>query len=166
MAWQERKDRKKGITECKFSSNGKFLAVGNEEGFIDLYDVLSEYEWIGTCQGHKGPVACIDWSNDSKLLMSDDRLGLHMFWDVESTKEIMVAAEVRDVEWNTFTATQGWSAQGIGPKFQGATGINTSCRSSFGDSMATGDDWGLVKLFRYASVFLQPEVTRTLIVFE
>lgn len=29
-----------------------------------------------------------------------------MFWDVESTKEIMVAAEVRNVEWNTYTATQ------------------------------------------------------------
>lgn len=66
----------------------------------------------------------------------------------ESTKEIMIAAEVRDVEWSSFTCVQGWPVQGIGPKFQGATGINTSSRSSFGDTIATGDDWGVVKLFR------------------
>ncbi len=44
--------------------------------------------------------------------------GLHIYWDVESTKEVMVAAEVRDVEWSTFTCVQGWAVQGIGPKFQ------------------------------------------------
>ncbi|KAJ1468272.1 hypothetical protein T484DRAFT_1855924, partial [Baffinella frigidus] len=85
----ERKDRKKALHELKYSANGKFLATGGDEGFIDIYDVMSEYEWIGTCTGHKGPVTAIDWSSDSKQLQSDDREGSHLFWDVESTKEIL-----------------------------------------------------------------------------
>jgi len=55
---------------------------------------MSDYEWIGTCTGHKGAVTAIDWSSDSKQMQSDDRDGNHLFWDVESTKEILVAAEV------------------------------------------------------------------------
>jgi len=90
----ERKDRKRALLEVKFSANGKFLAAGGEEGFVDLYDVMSDYEWIGTCTGHKGAVTAIDWSSDSKQMQSDDRDGNHLFWDVESTKEILVAAEV------------------------------------------------------------------------
>lgn len=39
-------------------------------------------------------VLAVDWSTDSKQLHSDDRGKNHMFWDVESTKEILVAAEV------------------------------------------------------------------------
>eukprot|EP00961_Rhodomonas_salina_P041933 563848-Rhodomonas_salina.2 len=111
------------------STNGKFLAVGSDDCYVDLYDVLDNYEWIGTCQGtvctakgfdsaarrnqrqeaavpvqivlkkaliqgHMSGVLAVDWSTDSKQLHSDDRGKNHMFWDVESTKEILVAAEV------------------------------------------------------------------------
>ena len=73
--------------------------------------MLSDYEWIGTCAGHKGPVTHLDWSADSKLLQSDDALGHHLFWDVESCKEMLVAAEIRDVEWATWTSIMGWPVQ-------------------------------------------------------
>jgi microtubule-associated protein-like 6 len=46
----------------------------------------------------------------------------------------------------------GWPAQGIAPKFQGPVGINSACRSSFGDAVATADDWGVVKLFRFPCI--------------
>ena len=42
--------------------------------------------------------------------------------------------------------------QGICPKFQGPLGINTTCRSSFGDTLATADDWGMVKMFRFPCI--------------
>ncbi len=103
-------------------------------------------------QGHMSGVLAIDWSTDSKQLHSDDRGRAHKFWDVESTKEILVAAEIRDVEWSTWTSSMGWPALGIAPKFSGPVGINTACRSSFGDTLATGDDWGMIKLFRFPCI--------------
>ncbi len=42
--------------------------------------------------------------------------------------------------------------QGVAARFQGAVGIGTACRSAFGDTLATGDDWGVVKLFRFPCV--------------
>ncbi|EKX32589.1 hypothetical protein GUITHDRAFT_82168, partial [Guillardia theta CCMP2712] len=148
----ERKDRKLAILEVKYSANGKFLAAGGGDCFIDIYDVQSEYEWIGTCAGHKGSILALDWSADSKQIQSDDERGNHLYWDVESSKEILVAAEVRDVEWSSWTTRMGWSVQGIASKFQGPMGINTTCRSSFGDTLATGDDWGMLKLFRFPCI--------------
>ena len=148
----ERKDRQKAINEVRYSANGKMLAVAGDDAQILIYDVLSEYEWIGTCVGHKGAVMNLDWSSDSKLLQSDDSLGYHMYWDVESCKEMLVAAEIRDVEWATWTCIMGWPVQGIAPKFQGPLGINSTCRSSFGDTLATCDDWGMLKLFRFPCI--------------
>ena len=72
--------------------------------------------------------------------------GHHLFWDVESCKEMLVAAEIRDVEWATWTCVMGWPAQGIAPKFQGPLGINSTARSSFGDTLASADDWGMVSV--------------------
>jgi WD40 repeat protein len=148
----ERKDRKKAINEVRYSTNGKMLAVAGDDAQILVYDVLSDYEWIGTCVGHKGPVTSIDWSTDSKLLQSDDTLGHHLYWDVESCKEVLVAAEIRDSEWVTWTCIMGWPVQGIAPKFQGPLGINATCRSSFGDALASVDDWGMLKLFRFPCI--------------
>ncbi len=60
----ERKDRKGPVSALRYSGSGKLLAAGGAEGFIDLYDVASDYDWVGTCSGHKGPVRDVDWSVD------------------------------------------------------------------------------------------------------
>jgi len=78
--------------------------------------------------------------------------GHHLFWDVESCKEMLVAAEIRDVEWATWTCVMGWPAQGIAPKFQGPLGINATARSSFGDTLASADDWGMVSVLQCVAV--------------
>ena len=49
-------------------------------------------------------------------------------------------------------ARGGGGGQGVAARFQGAVGIGTACRSAFGDTLATGDDWGVVKLFRFPCV--------------
>ena len=60
----ERKDRKAAVAVLRYSNSGKLLAAGGEEGFIDVYDVGSDYEWVGTCSGHAGPIRDLDWSVD------------------------------------------------------------------------------------------------------
>eukprot|EP00961_Rhodomonas_salina_P259042 3500223-Rhodomonas_salina.2 len=48
------KDRKKAIWAIKFSPNLRFMAVGSEDAFIDLYDCVNDYDWLGALQGHTG----------------------------------------------------------------------------------------------------------------
>jgi WD40 repeat protein len=49
------------------------------------------------------------------------------------------------------TCLFGWPLQGIWPGLD-YTDINTTCRSHNGTILATGDDFGTVKLFKYPSV--------------
>jgi hypothetical protein len=37
------------------------LTYAGSDAKILIYDVLSEYEWIGSCTGHTAPVVGLDW---------------------------------------------------------------------------------------------------------
>ena len=53
--------------------------------------------------------------------------------------------------WHTQTCVFGWSVMGIWPSGVDASEINTIARNANGSLLATGDDEGLVKLFRSPS---------------
>ncbi|CAM9949274.1 unnamed protein product, partial [Phaeothamnion confervicola] len=54
--------------------------------------------------------------------------------------------------WATWTLPLGWPSQGIFPPGSDGTDVNAVCRSPDGSVLATGDDFGTVKLFRYPCV--------------
>jgi hypothetical protein len=55
---------------------------------------------------------------------------------------------MRDEKWANFTCKLGWPIQGIFPPATDGTHINGVDRNNQGDVFATGDDWGLVNLYR------------------
>ena len=67
------------------------------------------------------------------------------------------ASALRDAEWATQTCTLGFPVQGIWPPCADGTDVNAACRSSRGDLIATGDDFGKVKLFRYPCIVPQAD---------
>jgi len=146
---KERSDRSCELSCLQYSSNGKLLAVGCSNGNIDLYDVISVYEWIGTCKGHLSRIRSIDWSIDNSVIQSSDIDERLLHWDSESCKEILVPSEVRDIHWKNWTSPFGWPALGLAPKFGDLEGVGCVARSTFGSILAAGDDWGLIKLFKY-----------------
>lgn len=63
---------------------------------------------------------------------------------------------MRDVQWATNTCTLSFSTIGIWPENADGTDVNASNRSNDSKLLATGDDFGKVKLYSYPVV--QPKV--------
>jgi microtubule-associated protein-like 6 len=67
-------------------------------------------------------------------------------------KQLTSASELKDVRWDTWTCTLGWPVKSIWTKGMDGTDINAVCRSRTGHLLATADDFGKVKLFRYPCI--------------
>ena len=61
------------------------------------------------------------------------------------------ATDLEKISWSTFTSVLGQTTNGIWQPCMDVTDINTSCLSKDGRTLATGDDFGLIKLFNYPS---------------
>ena len=73
-----------------------------------------------------------------------------LFFDVSTGKQITSGASMlKDENWDSWTCTLGWPVQGIFPPCSDGTDVNACARSPDGTVLATGDDFGLVKLFSY-----------------
>ena len=74
------KDRKEVIHEMKFSPDGSYLAVGSNDGPVDVYAVAQRYKKIGECNKSVSFITHIDWSLDSKYLQTNDGAGERLFY--------------------------------------------------------------------------------------
>jgi len=143
------KDRSVKIDDVKFSKDGRFLAAGTHDNFIDIYHIEQDYKKIGSCKGHSAHITHLDWSDDSKVIQSDSGSYEHLFWDVEDIAQITKSTTVRDLKWTDWTCIFGWYVKGIWPKGADGTDVNALHRSHDSSLLATADDSGLVKLFRF-----------------
>ena len=82
-----------------------------------------------------------------------------LFWDGNNGRQLTSGASMlKDEVWNTWNLVIGWPVQGIYPAYADGTDVNAVDRSKtkFGNKeyeiVATSDDFGLVKIFRYPCV--------------
>lgn len=69
------KDRKEVIHELKFSPDGSYLAVGSNDGLVDLYAVAQRYKKVGECSRSTSFITHLDWSVDGRFLQTNDGAG-------------------------------------------------------------------------------------------
>lgn len=150
----EKKDRKEWIQDIKFSPNSEYLAVASHDNFIDVYTMDKNMKKF-TLKGHSSFITHIDWSENGEALHSTCGAYELLYWDINSKKQdTSGASNFRDEDWNTWTVVLGWPVQGIWEPTMDGSDINAVDRSSKPHDdgyrlLATGDDHGKVKVFRY-----------------
>uniref|UniRef100_A0A4W5P4Z4 EMAP like 6 n=1 Tax=Hucho hucho TaxID=62062 RepID=A0A4W5P4Z4_9TELE len=142
------KDRKEVIHELKFSPDGSYLAVGSNDSLVDIYAVAQRYKKVGECNRSTSFITHLDWSVDSRFLQTNDGAGERLFYRMPAGK-LLSKEETKGIHWMTWTGIIGPEVNGIWPKYANVTDINSVDANYSSAVLVTGDDFGLVKLFRF-----------------
>ncbi|XP_033734062.1 echinoderm microtubule-associated protein-like 6 [Pecten maximus] len=143
------KDRKEVIHEMKFSPCGKFLAVASNDNFVDIYSVEQRYKQVGMCKGSSSFITHIDWSEDSKFLQTNSGAAERLFYKMPVGKQVTNREEIVNIRWHTFTGVLGSEVNGIWEKYTDTNDVNAVDANFAAETVVTGDDFGLVKLFKF-----------------
>jgi microtubule-associated protein-like 1/2 len=145
-------DGSEPIQVVRFSPDGKMLAIGSRDNVIYIYqasDNYQKYNRIGRCSGHSSFITHFDWSADSTFLQSNSGDYEVLFWNASVCRQIPQTSQLRDTEWATTTCTLTALTLGVWPESADGTDVNASDRSHDKKLLATGDDFGKVKLFSF-----------------
>lgn len=155
-------DSNEQIEQIKYSPSGSLLAVASRDNSIYMYssdESASEYTRLAKYSGHSSFVTHIDWSSDSKYLMSQSGDYETLYWDVSSGKQLTNIQQIREIEWSSQTCTLTFNTLGIwhsksilnsgNAESLDGTDIN-ACHALVAKSVLVScDDFGHLNLFKY-----------------
>lgn len=140
------------IETMVYSPCGNFLAVGSHNNIIYVLstgDYSEKGKKFQKLTGHSSFITSLDWSRDSNWIRSNCGAYELLFFNVKDRKrDPSGASNTVDVAWADQTNKLGWNVQGIFPSGCDGSHINSVAMSPNEKLIATGDDYGLVCLFR------------------
>ena len=123
--------------------------MGSHENFVDIYNVDSKKR-VGICKGASSYITHVEWDQEGKLLMTNSGAKEILYYEAPRGQRLNIRLEdLEKISWSTFTSVLGPTCEGIWQPCMDVTDINTTCLAFDGRTLATGDDFGLVKLFEY-----------------
>ncbi|XP_052268743.1 echinoderm microtubule-associated protein-like CG42247 [Dreissena polymorpha] len=138
-----------------FSPDGSYLAMGTNDGIISIFAIHDRGQTYRkfnmALRGHNTGVAHLDWSSDGRCIQSvafDNEL---IFWDIDSIQRIQTPRVMRDVDWFTNTCHVSYSLIGPWSNLEKGETLKVVNRSSYRDTVVTGDSRGRVRLYKYPS---------------
>jgi WD40 repeat protein len=143
-----KRDSQEWIEVLEYSPDGSRLAVGSHDNNIYIYDA-NTHQLQGKLTKHNSFIVSVDWSADGKYIRSV--CGAHelLFFTVDNfAQDPSGASNTVGTDWATGHAKYGWLVDGVFPSGTDGTHINSVDFSSDKTLIATGDDYGLVNLFR------------------
>ena len=139
---------KEWIEIMRYSPSGEKLAVGSHDNFIYLYNA-SNYKPYGKLRGHSSFITGLDWSLDGSMIRSCCGAYELLFFNVDSKKQDPSgASNTTSTTWMNHTVKFGWFVEGIFPPGTDGSHINIVDMSKDQTILATGDDYGLVNVYR------------------
>ena len=143
-------DRKKAVSQVKYSPNGKWLACGGHDSLIIVYAVENNYAVKYKLKGHSAAITHLDFSVNSEVIQSTSLSYELLYHNLNNgMHDPKGASGNKDEGWASWTCTLGWPVQGIWPPCSDGSDINSVKRSPSGRVLATTDDFSQVKLFKY-----------------
>lgn len=157
--WEDQ-PAKEWISDVKFSPCGTLVAFGSHDNAIYIYSISNSGNGMNPIAvkkrkpfaKHNSYITHFDFSSDSQYIQSNCGAYEYLFCDATTSEQVRSAQSVKNVVWATWTCTLGWPVQGIWPECADGTDINAVCASSSRTILATGDDSGMVKIFRYPCI--------------
>ncbi|XP_037073171.1 echinoderm microtubule-associated protein-like 6 [Pollicipes pollicipes] len=141
-------DRKEAISDLKFSPDGSRLAVGSHDNFVDVYET-ERYRRKAELAGASSYISHLDWSMHGDYVQLNSGAGERLVFAAHDGSRVTDQDVLDSLEWHTLTGVLGPEIHGIWPRYSDLTDINTADVDVENGVIATGDDFGLVKLFRY-----------------
>lgn len=142
------------VQDLKINKTGDNVAWGVHGGLsnIELAHIEQSHPFNLTKTqsiniGLSSSLLHLDWSVCNRYLQVNSQSYELLFVDLHSKAQIS-ASEVKDTQWQTVTCKFGFGVQGIWPGV-GFNEVNSVVRSHDNKYLATTEDSGLVKLFKY-----------------
>lgn len=180
------RDSKKYVTEMKWSSNGKTIAVGTCDCKIYVYEIMSQEQendeansmmiqvsLLSVMEQHKSTIQHFDFSSDNQYLQSNCAGYELCFFEVDTGLYIPAASRLKDVQWESQTCVYGWSVQGVWPLTNDGTNITSIDRfnnsnnnnnnhhdASYAGCLAVGDNYGRLQLYQYPCISPQKAIPK------
>lgn len=127
------------------------MAIGSHDNFIYVIDAKtynSDKPFL-KLSGHSSFITGLDWSLDNKFIRSVCGAYELLFFNIENKKrDPSGASNTTETKWATQTCKFGWNVQGIFPSGTDGSHINSVAMSHDQKLIASGDDYGLVCLYR------------------
>ena len=142
---------KEWIEIMRYSPSGDKLAVGSHDNYIYVYNTSTDgkYKSHGRLKGHSSYITALDWSLDGSWIRSSCGAYELLFFDVEGKTQVPGGASATtSTTWASHTVKFGWFVDGIYPPGTDGSHINIVEMSKDQQIIATGDDYGLVNLYR------------------
>jgi len=147
----KKRDRHQAIHDLRFSPEGDILAVGSDDNTLDFYDSREggTLARIGYCKGIPSFVIQMDFSADGKYIQVSTGAYERLVFSVPGGQHITAQDSIESITWSTWTSMLGKEVIGIWPKNADKGDINCTDLSHHGSTLATGDDFGYVKLYKF-----------------
>lgn len=125
--------------------------MGSHDNAIYVYKVEEgQYKLHCKFDKHSSFVNSLDWSEDGAYIRSSDGAHEVLYYSMESqAQDTHGASNCKEMAWASNHIKHGDDRKGIWPPGEDKTHVNDVCLSEDGNTLLSGDDFGLVNLFQY-----------------
>jgi len=125
------------------------MCVGAEDCLIFVYNISTNFFSFKRLKGPQESITHIDYAEDGKSIQANTQYKVHLFELEPGERKENKAKRLLETQWSTWSCPLGWASIGIWSEDSFVNSLDCSVDRRV---MATGDDSGRVKLFKYPSV--------------